>query len=140
MEKVTIGTYRKVAVTLWAVVSVVAGLTIGAMFDLSGRRTVFAVAVTVGAYVLMVVRMYRNVDVQLEKSLDEHVNGFNRQKAKSGAAYSQPVSSKTTDVNVEKMQSNDKEMSDKETQEWLDKFLVFQQKGEEIKSDEDRIF
>lgn len=140
MEKVSIGTYRKVAVTLWAVVSVVAGFTAGAMFDLSGRKMVFAVAVAVGIYILFIVRVYRSADVQLKKGIDEHNSGYDRQKVNSSekmysssADYGQQVNNKRDEVDVGKVQKNDEEMTNEETREWLDKFLVRQQKGEEVK-------
>ena len=134
MKKVTITTYRKVAVTLWAVVSVVAGFTVGEMFDLSGRKTVFAVAVAVGVYVLFIVRLYRSTDVQMEKSIDEHVNGFDRYEVEKSSSNdrnnSWPAKLDIKETGVEEMQNNNEEMTNKETQEWLDKFLVNQQKGE----------
>lgn len=145
MEKISINTYRKAAVTLWAAVSVAAGFTIGEMLDLSGRRTVFAVALTVGGYILAVVHMYKKADVRLEKSIGEQVNGLSKQKVKSSektyvdsADYDQPMNSERDEVDVEKMQKNDEEMTNKETREWLDKFLVRQQKGEKIKPEDNR--
>ncbi len=122
MNKISISAYRKVAVTLWAVVSVVTGFTVGEMLDLSGRKMVFAVVLTVGVYVLIVIRMYRGANMKFEGSIDKHDDN-------SGEMYSE-VSGDIAEVDVEKVQNNDKEMTNKETQEWLDKFLVNQQKGE----------
>jgi hypothetical protein len=138
MDKISISTYRKVAVTLWAVVSVVAGLTLGSMFELSPRKMVFSVVAVVGVYVLFIVRMYKNSGVPVEKSIEEHVNGYKVEKEHEDEfKYKEPVNNEVNEVDVEKMQNNEERTSGNETQEWLDKFLVLQQGGEHKRSDED---
>jgi hypothetical protein len=141
MESITINTYRKVAVTLWAAVSVVVGLTIGAMFDLSGKKMMFSVVAAVGVYVLFIVRMYRETSIQVEKDVDEYVEQKYESAEKKdldSMSYGKPLNNKINEIGVKEMQKHDKEMTNNETREWLDKFLVIQQREEGNKLEEDK--
>ena len=102
----TLKTYRTTAMLLWATVAVVAGLVAGSFFGLKARQQIFPVVLMVGAYGLLLVRMYGRFGPELEADSGDDSEG----------------------ETAADLLQRDESLSPDKAREWLDDFLVGQQR------------
>jgi Ca2+/Na+ antiporter len=126
MTKAKIETYRRTAITLWALVSVVAGVTLGAMLNFTGKKLFFVMILAVGLYLLVLMKLYKK-----EKEVAE--DEFVQEAEEKQEINRQEVNKKggVDEANLDEISKN-KAMSPEEAREWLDDFLVNQQKGDGV--------
>jgi len=111
--------YRKTAVTLWGAISLAVGLSIGVYFELGDKKTLFVVVVTVGLYVMALLRWLKHE--QDKKASTESYNPVVPNEMHSLGDNDKPVAPTMS------THKDEKKLSDEETREWLDDFLVDQQ-------------
>jgi hypothetical protein len=132
----TMNIYRRAAVVLWGVVSLVVGLSIGAYFGMGSKKVLFVVVLVVGLYVIVLLRLFRKQEG--EKDSFDSVGGSGLPDQRPGE---EPVGldqeekldlSRSQEETVGKISTGGSEDGGKATddasREWIDDFLVKQQK------------